>query len=151
ERRRIAMARGELVHYPGKGAGRVARDVRGHAERAQRTASANQVSREPLDQSHGASHGAIPWCLLGAVLAPPWRFPPARWTRLTARQTSGSRPLVARGRASFASTINTAERHQRVVEQRRAVGGIGGAALEECVEQPRYGLGREIAGDHDNP
>ena len=58
---------------------------------------------------------------------------------------------MARGRASFASTINTAEGHQRVVEQRRAVGGIGGAALKECVEQPRHRLGREVAGDHDDP
>src|SRR5262249_12593248 len=68
---RVAIARGELVDHPREYAGRVAGDVRSHPQRSQRAADAYQVSREPLDQSHGAFHGAsltpfstLCWCSL---------------------------------------------------------------------------------------
>src|SRR3954452_18126366 len=49
-------------------------------------------------------------------------------------------------RASTASTVDTAKRHQGIVEKRRSIGRVGGATLKECVEQPRDRVRGEIAG-----
>src|SRR5262249_40656374 len=49
-----------------------------------------------------------------------------------------------------ALTIAPAERHERIVQQRRAVGPVGGCGVEESVEQGAHGGWLDIAGDHDD-
>src|SRR5262249_43045547 len=49
-----------------------------------------------------------------------------------------------------ALTIGAADRHDRVVQQPRAVGRFGGCGVEESVEQGAHGGWLEIAGDHDD-
>src|SRR5262249_10939737 len=57
----------------------------------------------------------------------------------------------SRHRASPASAIDAAKRHQRVVEEGRPSGGIGCATLKECVEQPRDRFRGKVAGDDNDP
>ena len=49
-----------------------------------------------------------------------------------------------------ALAIAPAEGHERIVQQRRAVGPVGGRGVEESVEQGAHGGRLDIAGDHDD-
>src|SRR5262249_46779236 len=49
-----------------------------------------------------------------------------------------------------ALTIAPAEGHERIVQQRRAVGPVGGCGVEESLEQGAHGGRLDIARDHDD-
>lgn len=71
-------------------------------------------------------------------------------SRLTNRVGANHRARVAGWQGPARSPIDAAERRERIVEERGAVGLVGCGAVEEGVEQAPYLLRIEIAGDDDD-
>ena len=76
----------------------------------------------------------------------------SRCRRLTGTAAVGQQRLVESSGARKAwPAVDAAERHQRIVGQRRAVGPVGGGGAEKGLEQLAHGALGQVAGDEHQP